>query len=126
MNAQVKIPNRSRCDSPYSKLALMALSSLVLIVAIGKQLPASAADQSAVVSLADLDLSTDKGMQTARDRIHQTAQQLCGKVVNPWSLSHHPDYVRCVDDATAAAMGQLNGPLLAANANSRGQGSSTP
>ncbi len=52
------------------KVVLMTLCALFMIAAIGRQLPAYAADKSAVVSLANLDLSTEKGMQAARDRIH--------------------------------------------------------
>ncbi len=85
----------------------MAAVSLALMAAIGKQLPASAAEKSTVVLIADLDLSTEKGMETARERVHQAARKLCNKVVDPWSLSHHPDYVQCVDDATADAVTQL-------------------
>jgi UrcA family protein len=122
MNDPEKAFNGCYSDSAYGKLALMAVCSLVLMVAIGKQLPASAAEKSAVVSLADLDLSTEKGMQAARERVHDAARQLCSKVVNPWSLSHHPDYVQCVDDATANAVTQLQGRQLVANANAPGRG----
>jgi UrcA family protein len=125
MNIPVKIPDRSQYDSPYGKLALMALCSLLLIGAIAKQLPASAADKSAAVSLADLDLSTEKGMQAARDRLHQTARWLCQRVVNPWSLSHQSDYVRCVNNATSAAVARLQEPQRVANAKAHAQGVST-
>ena len=107
------------------KVVLMTLCALFMIAAIGRQLPAYAADKSAVVSLANLDLSTEKGMQAARDRIHQTARRLCQRVVNPWSLSHQTDYVRCVNDATTAAVAQMQGLLLVANAHSHASGLST-
>ena len=125
MNVPVQHHDRSQCDSAHRKLALMALCALFVVAAVGKQSPASAADKSATVSLANLDLSTETGMQAARERIHQTARRLCQKVVNPWSLSHQPDYVRCVNDATTAAVGQLQGMLLVANAHSPAKGLST-
>jgi len=122
MNIQEKIPDPSRYDSGYSKLAMAVLGVILLTAALGKQLPANAADKvSATVSVADLDLSTDKGMQAARDRLHATARRLCEKVVDPSSLSHHSDYVHCVDEATTAAVAQLTGPLLAANAKSHAE-----
>ena len=125
MNVPEQIPDRSQCDSARRKLAMTAVCALFMIAVIGKQLPAYAADKSEAVSLADLDLSTEKGMQAARDRIHQTARRLCQRVVNPWSLSHQTDYVRCVNDATSAAVGKLQGLVLVANAHSLAKGLST-
>ena len=107
MNVPRKPLNRPYSGSTYTKLALMAGVSLALMAAIGKQLPAGAAEKSTVVSIADLDLSTEKGMEAARERVHEAARQLCKKVVDPWSLSHHPDYVQCVDETTADAVTQL-------------------
>jgi UrcA family protein len=123
MNVPQRLPDRSQCDSAYSKLALMALCAVFMIAAIGKQLPARAADEtaSAKVSLADLDLSTDKGMQAARDRLHRAARRLCAKVLDPWAISHQPDFVACVDAATAAAVARVQGPVLVANAKSHAQ-----
>jgi UrcA family protein len=116
MNTSNRFSARSQSESGHSKLALMGLCIVFLTAAIAKQLPAQAADASATVSLAGLDLSTEKGMQTARERLHGTAVKLCGKMINPWSLSAHDDYVRCVDDATIAAMGQIQGLVRVANA----------
>jgi UrcA family protein len=116
MNISNRLSARSRSESGNSKLALMGICIVFLTAAIAKQLPAQAADASASVSLADLNLSTEKGMQTARDRLHETALRLCGKVIDPWSLSAHDDYVRCVDDATTAALGNIQGLVRVANA----------
>ena len=122
MNIQQKIPDPSRYESGYSKLAMSLLGVILVTAALGKQLPANAADKAtATVSVADLDLSTDQGMQTARDRLYATAKRLCQKVVDPSSLSIHSDYVHCVDEATTAAVAQLTGPVLAANAKSHAQ-----
>ena len=126
MNVSHKALNRPYSGSAYTKLALMAVVSLALMAAISRQLPASAAEKSTVVSIADLDLSTEKGMQTARERVHQAARKLCQKVVDPWSLSHEPDYVQCVDETTAAAVTQLQGRQLVANANTDVPGRSNP
>lgn len=117
MNIQEKISDPSRYESGYTKLAMAVLSVILVTAALGKQLAANAADKAtATVSVADLDLSTDKGMQAARDRLNATARRLCEKVVDPASLSIYSDYVHCVDEATTAAVAQLTGPVLAANA----------
>ena len=106
----------SQSDSGFSKLTLIGLCIIFMTAAIGKQLPAQAADAVAMVSIADLDLSTDKGLQTARDRVNETARRLCKKVIDPWSLSHHAQYVRCVNEATTAALEQIHGQALVASA----------
>jgi len=122
MKIQQKILDPSRHESGYSKLAMAVLGVVLVTAALAKQMPANAADKaSAMVSVADLDLSTDKGMQAARDRLNATARQLCEKVIDPASLSIHSDYVHCVDEATTAAVAQLTGPVLAANAKSHTQ-----
>ena len=116
MNIPTSSLARAQTDSGFSKLALISLCIVFMTAAISKQLPAHAADAVALVSLADLDLSTDKGMQMARQRLDETARRLCKQVVNPWTLSHHTQYVRCVDDATTAALGQLHSHALVAQA----------
>jgi len=116
MTIPAKPLNLSQSDSGVSKLGLLGLCIVIMTAAIGKQLPAQAADAVATVSIADLDLSTDKGMQTARDRVNETARRLCKKVIDPWALSHHSQYVRCVGDATSAALEQIRGQALVASA----------
>jgi UrcA family protein len=71
--------------------------------------------RTAAVSVKDLDLATATGMQEARERLHATARRLCGRVVNPWTLSHQQDYVACVDATLASALAQLPAPAVAAN-----------
>jgi UrcA family protein len=116
MNIPEKTLERPQYDFGYSKLVLAGLCIVFMTAAIAKQLPARAADAVALVSLADIDLSTNKGMQTARDRIDETARRLCKKVIDPWTLSHHSQYLRCVDDATTAALGQIANQVLVAKA----------
>jgi UrcA family protein len=116
MNVHNKPLVRTASETGVSKLAWMSLCMVFLTAAIAKQLPAQAADASAIVSLADLDLSTEKGMQTARERLDATARHLCKQVIDPWALSHHAQYLRCVDDATSAALGQLHAQALVARA----------
>jgi UrcA family protein len=116
MNTSNRLSARSGSESGHGKLALMGLCIVLLTAAIAKQSSAQAADASATISLVGLDLSTEKGMQTARDRLHKAAVQLCLKVGDPWSLSAHDDYVHCVDDATTAAVMQIQGLTRVANA----------
>jgi UrcA family protein len=116
MNTPTSSLARAQTESGAGKLALISLCIVFMTAAIAKQLPAHAADAIALVSLADLDLSTEQGMQIARERLDQTARRLCKQVVNPWALSHHTQYLRCVDDATSAALGQLHGQSLVAQA----------
>jgi UrcA family protein len=116
MNVANQIPAPTRYESHRSRLALMCACVVLLTAAICKQLPAQAADASVQVSLADLDLSTDKGMQAARDRLHKTARRLCAKIIDPWGLAPHADMVRCIDESTAAAVGKIQSLILVANA----------
>jgi UrcA family protein len=62
---------------------------------------------SANTSLADLDLSKPADVAIARQRIHHLAHKLCNHFEDPLSLSHQPDYVACITDATAKAEPRL-------------------
>jgi UrcA family protein len=103
--------------------AVIKASAGFAVAAVALQLPANAAEQctstkassakSTSISVADLDLSTSAGVQAARARLHQAARKLCDEVLEPSSVSHQPDFVRCVDQAMAEATAQLEGPMLA-------------
>jgi UrcA family protein len=67
------------------------------------------------VSLADIDLSTVEGQRAARERLHQAARHLCAHVADDLDLSHHANYLACVDLAMAKAE-----PLLQAMVNRSG------
>jgi UrcA family protein len=62
---------------------------------------------SSHLTVADLNLANAEDVAIARERIHQLARKLCGRVANPQSLSHQPDYVDCVADAMAKAEPRL-------------------
>ncbi|MGA9027821.1 MAG: UrcA family protein [Steroidobacteraceae bacterium] len=100
--------NHTKHLSAAAAVALCALATIAPSAA-------RADGKSAMVSLAGLDLSTDAGQRAARERVHQTARTLCGRVVDAWTLSAQPDFVHCVDDATTAALKRLQGALFAAN-----------
>jgi UrcA family protein len=65
---------------------------------------------STSVSLSDIDLSTAEGRRTARDRLHETARQLCAQVADSQDLSHQANFVACVDDTLTKALRQLDAP----------------
>jgi UrcA family protein len=102
--------------------AVMMASAGLVVAAIWLQ-PAYATDEcsptntaaakSASVPVGDLDLSTTEGIRAAKQRIHQAARKLCEQVVDSHSISHQPDFVRCVDATMAAAAAKLEGPFLA-------------
>jgi UrcA family protein len=110
-------------------LATTRVATFLVIAAISAHLPARAQEactqkskavcRTATISVADLDLSTTAGMQSAQQRVHATARRLCAKVVNPWTLSHQQDYVACMDATMAAALRQLPAPAVAANSTAR-------
>jgi UrcA family protein len=60
--------------------------------------------RSAKVSIAGVDLSTPQGTSAARERIRQTARKLCAQVADELDLSHHANYVACVEESVAKAM----------------------
>jgi UrcA family protein len=95
--------------------ALMALRSSA---ALGSPPPQEAVPvgdkRAAVVSVADLDLTTPAGARSARDRIHESARRLCRQLADIHDLGHQPHFVACVDQAMARALQKLHGPDVAA------------
>ena len=55
------------------------------------------------VSLSDLDLATAAGQQVAQERVHQSARRLCAQVSDPTDMSHHDNYLACMDATLAKA-----------------------
>jgi UrcA family protein len=62
---------------------------------------------SSHLTVTDLDLANPADVAIARERIHQLARKLCGRVEDQLSLSHQPDYVACIADAMAKAEPRL-------------------
>jgi UrcA family protein len=66
-----------------------------------------------VVSIADLDVLSPQDVLIAQKRIHNTARRICGQLTtsqDPASI-----YAKCVNDATAGALRQINETALATN-----------
>ncbi len=86
----------------------------------GSILPAQAADpgygaRAQKVSLSDLDLSTFAGQEAARERLHQMARRLCAQVEDELDLSRQPNYVKCVEAATAQTRPHLDAMIRSAS-----------
>jgi UrcA family protein len=88
-------------------LVKVMLTSLITVSVFGGA--AAIADQVGPKSIAstqsfqDLDLSTVQGQQTARERVGHLARTLCDRVADPTDMSHHTNYLACVDAAVAKA-----------------------
>jgi UrcA family protein len=61
-------------------------------------------DRARSVSLTDLDLSTPDGARVAHERLYVVARTLCSQVADDLDLSHHTNYLACVDDAMARSL----------------------
>jgi len=118
MNTDTYMPRRFGPQTAVRAAALMTLLAIAPIaVAAGTQ-PAPAPEiRAARVSVADLDLSTPQGMRAARDRVQKMARHLCTQLEDLRDLSHHSNFVACVDDTLASALRQVN--ALAAAEESR-------
>ena len=97
-------------NTPKSAITPL-LASLVTLCVFGGT--AAIADQvgpsslTKTVNFQDLDLSTVPGQQIARERVHHLAGMLCEKVADPTDMSHHTNYLACVDATVAKASESL-------------------
>jgi len=82
-------------------ISLITVSGWGAAAAIADQVGPSSLTKT--VSFQDLDLSTVQGQQVARERLHQLAGTLCDRVADPTDLSHHTNYLACVDASVAKA-----------------------
>jgi UrcA family protein len=94
-------------------LALCVIGSADALA--GSEVDASVT-RSAKVSIAGLELSTPQGARAARERVRQTARKLCAQVADELDLSHHANYLACVDESVAKAMQQVAPPSIVAGA----------
>lgn len=82
--------------------------------------------RSAKVSIAGVDLSTPQGARDARERIRQTASKLCAQVADELDLSHHANYLACVDDTIGAALKKVQAGVSASGTPVQAKSSGTP
>jgi len=77
----------------------------------------------ASVSLADLDLSTLEGADTARQRLDAMVRRLCGELARRRDLLYPPSYAACVHESLTRALAQAD--VVAAAGNPRTASRST-
>jgi UrcA family protein len=80
----------------------------------GHSRPTTAETRVMVVSLANLDLSTTDGVRMAHDRIKSAARRVCRPPSGSIDPGEMRQYANCVNDATAGALRQVPGPMVAA------------
>jgi UrcA family protein len=91
--------------------AIMMLSIGMLGGAAAKADQLTSDSRSQQVKLSDLDLSTADGQQLAQARVHEVARTLCFRVADAFDMSHHENFIKCVDTAVAKASEQLQAVL---------------
>jgi UrcA family protein len=127
MNTTQYLFPRAKTSIAACAVALMALHSTVSLAADGQQPSEPVLDKRvATISLADLNLATPQGAQAARERLRQTARQLCSRVQDSRDLGHQPHFVACVQEALADALRHVHVPILAAAEGTGGAGHRTP
>jgi UrcA family protein len=71
--------------------------------------------QSMRVSLAGIDLSTQAGVDAARERLHKAARRLCLSMEDDMDLSHTSNFRKCVDQAMSVSTQHLDALLSTSN-----------
>jgi UrcA family protein len=91
----------------HSAAALITLLALVPVTVGAEDLPWERVleSHSVKVSLSDLDLTTDRGIQIASERIHKTEWRLCSRLQDTRDITA---VVRCIDRAIAGASAELS------------------
>jgi UrcA family protein len=88
---------------------IAAVSSLVVFSTMAcHSAPTAARDSGSIhVQLANLDLSTSVGRQTAYDRLHQAARIVCSRASDPLDLGRQIHTAACIDRTMAKATASL-------------------
>ena len=111
MNAET---GRRRSSSAVIATACIAFSAVAPLAAFADP-PSAPAPQTleSKVSLADLDLSTAKGVRAAHKRLRGKAEHLCRQLGDSVSSTFRWTYAACVRATLADAIHQLNAPAMA-------------
>jgi len=112
MNAQTHL----RCPSSRAVIAATCISlSAVAPLAAFADPPTAPPTLTleSKVSLADLDLSTAKGVRAAHKRLEHKAQHLCRQLWDSTSATFRWTYAACVKETLADAVQRLNVPAIA-------------
>jgi UrcA family protein len=104
----------STCFVTLCTGVLLALSAMVSPAALSDQ-PAMEAPETRIarVALGDLDLSTPEGARVARDRLQETAQQLCTRLAESRDVARSWHLRACIDATLASALRQIRSSTLA-------------
>lgn len=122
--AQLAFPS---CFKPIvGTTALLALCIIGAADALAGSGVDASVNRSAKVSIAGLDLSTPQGVRAARERLRQTARELCLQFADELDLSLHANYLACVDESVAKAMQQVAPPSRVAGATATSAPESRP
>jgi UrcA family protein len=88
----------------------MSIAALVVVQGFGSTAFAGdhvGHDRSKLVSFADLDLSTPAGVETARERLRNTARMLCRQLRDIDDRSRRENFISCVELAMAGSVPRL-------------------
>jgi UrcA family protein len=86
-------------------ISLMTVGFFGTTAALADQVGPRVASKN--VSFSDLNLATAEGQQVAQERVHRLARTLCSQVADPTDMSHHANYLACMDAALAKAGNNL-------------------
>src|SRR5580700_2675396 len=93
---------------------LIAVCLALPIAALAQQPSGAAPASAAEVSLAGLDITTPVGAAAARNRLHETARQICSQPVGNLEPSDRADFLSCIDNTLISELKQVNGSARAA------------
>jgi UrcA family protein len=126
MNAATRLAFLSCLKPIIATTTLLALGVIGPADALaGSEVDASVT-RSAKVSIKGLDLSMPEGARAARERLRQAARKLCAQVADELDLSHHANYVACVDQSVAKALQHVAPPSIVAGSTATSAPKSRP
>jgi UrcA family protein len=97
------LPNFAACVANTLGNALRQVNALTL----DNRAVRNSVTRAASVTLADLDLSTPEGFETARQRLRTSAERVCSELARSSELLYQPSYTACVDDSLRGALAQV-------------------
>jgi UrcA family protein len=102
--------------------AALLLAAGAALAGTGAQATAFDRPQTRIVRYGDLDLSTDRGIQTLYRRIEIAARAVCGEAERPDSLVPAAGFRRCIAEAIDSAVAKVSQPALTAYYERRARG----
>jgi UrcA family protein len=106
--------SRFRATAVPSACAVAWLMMPALAMADPAAAPSQSESRITRISLADLDLTTEQGTRTARQRVTAAAQRLCWQLGDSTRTSNRSTVSACVRDTIAEAMKAIEQPQVAA------------